>query len=541
MMLAVPRMLFCLYTYLVVSIFTGLSVLSGSLPCSAQTVPGTSGARTEKVRRFNEALQQVANKDGLVIVAEGIPLIESITESHYARITEGASEIDALSALAAAFDYDCIRRRPRLYVLVKRYSDPRDLPGVLPEELRAALKDILRLLEPYDPMIGTPGNLARDVFAALTPEEIAAMKRGELTVASLRAEQQAVFRKAVNYFSVGFTAMSFRSGEEWLGQALTGSLCYGIDQGKEMFGYRFPDPTPQSDQKQFRGLGPKVGEPEITTVPKVEAITWAARFNNAETVGVLCERLSLEGGVTFEAKPELKDKPITVIQGTGSTRAPDAILAAVADAYGLHLERTATHGTLRRPRPLIVKDQSELGGAVRALIPAPIRHALRIREVDPKTKPFSTGLSNNRKFETDTPRYTEYEIDENIRLLGREALRFLTITFNEGMHHRAEKGISRQEIPLLELDRFSHAALTAIFSFEPFASAGPFLTSPEIPRFVTEFDSLIISGDQFQEGGKPMISFHLMLRNPLTGRLFRYAGVPAAPAIDPAVTAKGKP
>jgi|GEM_PF-6357577 hypothetical protein len=509
-----------------ITFLIGLSVLGLATPCFAQSQQGTNIIPSEKTLVFRDVLQQIADKYRIAVIAEGTPLFNTIPESVLAKITPKGSEAEVLFAIATAYDYDCVRRRPGLYILLKRYSDPRDLPGVMPEELYATLKDIQNLLKPFAPIVPTSGELVREVYSALTAKQIEQMTKRELKVADLLPQQQAMFRKTVNYLSIGLSTDSFNSGTYQLEQALTASLCYGTEHGKDVFGYRFFSPTPQSKQQQFTSFGPRQGEPPITTTPEVDSADWAKRFNQTETLGQLCKRLSVPGGVRFTVKPELFDKPITVLVGQDTHFAPDSIVATVATVYGIDFYRlSSSEVVLRRHIPQTVKEVSQIPAALRAMIPAPFLRAFRIREIDPKTRPFTPWSAN--------PRYSEYEIGENVILLGREARRLLAHAFNAEMYRRAEKGDAVEEIPVSQLDQFCRAALSAIFCFEPFAGTEHLVTSPpDAPPYVTQFDNLIVRGEQFEEKGIAQISFQLLLRDPQTGKLSRYATF-WGPAVDP--------
>ena len=83
---------------------------------------------------FSDALDALTAQGHVAIVAEGAPLVPRLPKKDTQDLTAPLPLPKVVTKLAAFFDYDA-QEQDNVYILTKRYTDPKEMPCVTLEEL----------------------------------------------------------------------------------------------------------------------------------------------------------------------------------------------------------------------------------------------------------------------------------------------------------------------------------------------------------------------------------------------------------------------
>ena len=356
---------------------------------------------------FTDALEAIAAQGHVAIVAEGVPLHRTLTYGDLPSLTDKARPLsEVLGTLAAAYDYE-LRRSGPVCVLVKRYSDPADLPSVTMGEWAECLQQIVRLTDPFNPHVDlgyhpgiSPRNpIVGDLAASLTQAQLSALDGGGLRLSGLTSAQIVLVRrfalylyvqkwadkvsKALSYLKIGERSVVFHYADvederhvfgcdlgfgghghpPWFAQLSGASSGYGLVSGAILFEMP-PGVEDPSDP------GDAVGR---ATVPPGSTLVRVVAGLNARGSGT----------VRVLADPVLETKAITVVGATNAS--VRELTFAVADAYGLSVRaigagaQTVLRLGLPVPTPVPARADG-LPAALEGVIPPPLLHAIHARE-----------------------------------------------------------------------------------------------------------------------------------------------------------------
>lgn len=359
---------------------------------------------------FLDALGVLAAQAGVAFVAEGEPLSPVLSGMKAQDLPSGTATLSATVAkLAAAYDYRA-ERRGNVFVLKKRYTDPKDLPGVTLEECRLSMRDALHLLAPFSPGFTSPAP-SQDprikwLIASLTAEQLRAMAdrpRG-LPVAVLDARQQAQIWRFALHIYVQYPERDAKAALAQLDCVLDPKTTFGWgDQdGQRVFGYEGPLATargprvsfcPLLDQGTSAVAGPDgtlrlslTNPPDAGATDSPVPLPAARRAALGTTLGAAVALLNARpGGAAKLAVDEaLSAKPVTVVGAEAAP--PAAVLRALADVYGLLVKEEKEEGgdvlRVTRYRRRAVTDVAGLPDALRRVFPEPLVRALRVDDLD---------------------------------------------------------------------------------------------------------------------------------------------------------------
>ncbi len=213
--------------------------VQGATPATA--APGGAVSLTPaQAGKFQDALKALAAKAGVTFVAEGVPLRPTLRANDAPDLSAAAPLDTAVDRLAAAYDYDATRRGS-LFVLKKRYTDPRDLPGVTLAECQLAMQDVVRVLSPHMPRppIRTNTEFVLNLAKSLTPEQFRAMQEGTLRVAALSPAQRAEARRMALTIYVETPLRDAKGALARLKQAPAAALRKKSEDGRSLLGYDY--------------------------------------------------------------------------------------------------------------------------------------------------------------------------------------------------------------------------------------------------------------------------------------------------------------
>lgn len=352
----------------------------------------------QEVSVFQDALRAVSMRAHITIVAEDSPLRPRVF-GKAPVIPPNTSAVEALGKIADAYDYG-ISRVGLVFVLKKRYTDPRDLPAVTLDECTQSLRDVAQALDAMnpDPMVDSSRfshQRMQELVASLSTEQIQAMQAktadAGLPLASLNSFQQNAFRQFVGNLYLGASDDSIHSALGYLRQSPQITLrvqkihrnlhrSARTTAGTEtqtwtqetVLGYDAVDVLPQPNFHPFTDLPPAPDDP---TPPLTEARP--APGSGAEGYTTLEKAVSFLGTGSKKSAVDaaLRSKPVSVY-GMGWVK-PDALLSALADVYGLRVgEDDKGRKTLSRPLFILPLTLADLPNAVCRAMPQPLLRTL---------------------------------------------------------------------------------------------------------------------------------------------------------------------
>ena len=143
-------------------------------------------------------------------MAEGIPLHPVLAEKDVLSLAgQDRPLTELMRVLAAAYDYN-LRRSGTVFLLVKRYSDPADLPSVTMGEWTRCLRQLARLTDAFNPHIdfgyhlgdSLRNHIVGDLAASFTAAQLAGLRGDGLRLRVLNPAQVALVRRFALYLYV---------------------------------------------------------------------------------------------------------------------------------------------------------------------------------------------------------------------------------------------------------------------------------------------------------------------------------------------------
>lgn len=367
-------------------------------PPSAQVSSAiTLGA--DDTKSFAASLNTIARQAKIAIVAEGVPLRVTLPPKEAARLAKTLPLEDALDVVAAAYDYEVLRKPARaggdigarpastVAILMKQYTEPDDLPDLPFDECIAILSDVEQILRVSGPRakISVPSQAVLPIADALTPEMRERLKEG-LPVSELPADLQQKARDLALHLFMGDLLKKATFGAEHLRAAQTTTVRYKpvprggkplvLDNPKVADGTSFLVVDTDASVSIFTGDdGTNVYQPKPADLSPPDRERRAA-IPEAITLKELIAYLQPRSAETLSLDPVLAEKTVTA---TGGKFAPPMdVLEGVAQMYGLRVLRPE-EGKRKLTRRGIKFPQRMAGmyQAVRDMLPNPLRRAAR--------------------------------------------------------------------------------------------------------------------------------------------------------------------
>jgi hypothetical protein len=429
--------------------------------------PSPSVHLTEaSLSRFEDAFAALTAQGKAAFVAEGTPLRTELDADALSRLRDdlkpftdaktGAIPLeDAIRTVALAYDYEAVPSGPTLYLLLKRYSDPEDIPYITSGEATACLRNILRATEPFSPkdereLLADSAltHLLRSFMPAEGSHFTVKKRVSELTSQQRTWAWEWLRQKYLSYPQGFIERVYYRLKgiederaaflwREYIGVRVfiyegpftlprtTTNLIRSVALSHGFFtgaggAVQFPPRGPDATYLNDKIVG-GVKDPTAPLPPPV--LPLIAPLSSAATLRQVAERLSAKDKA-FQAvvDEELGPKPVCLI---GADALPARqIWEAVAAVYGLRVVQPQAgifRMTLQNPR--VLKDLDEIPGEIRRLLPTPL-----IRVADGGAGTMTAKLQEIIKTHSDPElarRFANATPDAIQREARREAMRVL--------------------------------------------------------------------------------------------------------------------
>ncbi len=339
------------------------------VPSAAQQKPLVHLSLAQS-RSFSDALDALAAQGHVAVVAEGAPLIPRLPKKDTQDLTAPLPLSQAVAKIAASFDYD-VQKQDNVFVLTKRYTDPKEMPCVTLEECDQAFKDILTLLDPFNPNFDEASadhsqrSTVITFFHSLSPRQLQEAQTKTLRYGELGPEQQKMVESFFLYGFVQILTYKLRETVDILDYAPR-SVLTGKDQGHNALFIEARVPSDKS-LRYFRPLEGGVTSPDQSPpmiLPK-QAETGSPPV--PMTLEAVVALLPHTGPPAVVDTP-LKDKPVSVA-GLNNVSAMD-VLRALKVLYNLRIGASDAGGN-KLMRQIVPPTDSlrDLGPNVWSLLP----------------------------------------------------------------------------------------------------------------------------------------------------------------------------
>lgn len=429
---------------------------------------------------FSEALDALAAQGHVAIVAEGAPLVPRLPKKDTQDLTAPVPLSQAVTKIAASFDYDVQEKGQEqgdVFVLTKRYTDPKEMPCVTLEECDQAFKDMLTLLEPLNPNFDEASDDHSKAmafvtfFQSLLPEQLQKVRTKTLYYGELNSDQQKMIESFILYGFVQSPTYALRDALDLLDHA-PGSVLTGTDQGQNALFIEVPMPADKSRHYYhlLRGGGGRVFAPKAAQPTLILPILPKQGEENAPAAPAPMTLAALVALLPHAGPPAvvdacLKDKPVSAA-GLGNVPAMD-VLRGLKALYNLRIGASDAGGNKLMRQIVPAASLRDLGPGVWSLLPVSIVRAIHSEEVSPTqapptdmSKPKSTAEAFQRGQEAMRRFQRQIQARRQLPMLWGEAVHQVLV----GVQPQLRSGGLSVRIPVKSLDGATRSALAVALS-----------------------------------------------------------------------------
>ena len=389
-----------------------------SIPVAAQQKPMAYLSLAQSAS-FPDALDALAAQGHVAIVAEGAPLVPRLSKKDIQDLTAPVPLAQAVTKIAASFDYE-VQEQDDVFVLTKRYTDPKEMPCVTLEECDQAFKDILTLLDQFSPNFDEASDdhsqrsTVITFFRSLSPKQLQEVQTKTLRYGELGPEQQKMVESLFLFGFVQFPTYKLRETLSILDYA-PGSVLTGKDKGQNALFIEARVPANKS-LRYYQPLEGGISPPDQSSpliLPK-QTETGSPAVPAPMTLESVVGLLPHTGPPAVVDAP-LKDKPVSVA-GLSNVSAMD-VLRALKVLYNLRIGASDAGGNkLMRQVPPPTGSLRDLGPNVWSLLPVSLTRAMHSENAPPgQATPADVSKPENpaeafRRFQAEANRRFQQQI-----------------------------------------------------------------------------------------------------------------------------------
>jgi|GEM_PF-2686957 len=509
-------------------------------------IPSAQKVAVPLVDVFAVDLEVLSLRLGVTFIAEGQPFPPN-NKLPAPSLSNNLSSEAAVREVADYFDYSAVRQG-NIYLLMKRYTNPEDMPEVTPEECMNGLKAISKILILFNPKIPTgtfAGEPMANIVHLLSTEQLERLSKSGLSVSELTPSQhEEVWRLALDFYLQSeadhveetYSILENRNPADpvfhW--QTIMNVHAFGYDTRSAKLNKILFIPVSDSNRiivnpdggtGKFSSVHTHNGvvvpdldpaDPNGVPEPTKRFLDDKGRHSNAISISQAMSGLNgrTANHVVYKVDAEYAAKRVILV---GVDKLPgDVLMRALAAVYGLRIARNED-GNLVLTHPLVIKAKQlpDLGRALQSAIPAPIYRAIRTqalaahKEIKGMKRPV---LAN----EYQAPGFA----------IHRSAIQmFLYVAEAEVKAHTGEK---------LALSHLGERANTMFMIAETVDSFSQvcWLTDRPLPPYVADIDHVTLTGGIYRNAeDAELFSLHFSYINPKTGIM--YSGIGFTNAIVP--------
>jgi hypothetical protein len=527
-------------------------------------------------RDFFIASDAIATQGKFAILAEDAPLYSHLASEEVKSFSDTPLPADEMvERFATAYDYKVWmvtrggrshRPQEKVYILKKRYSNPRDLPCVTVEECRNAVRDIRRMLASQEPQppVTTQTELVQTIWHTLSPEQRQAIQQpAGIPVIALASTQREQMRRLVMYAYIwpltakADNALFYLNQFETIKAREADSLIPGFAKSAsgrtlaievtDSYRRRYLEPVwgePNNEERTFPGYTP------IIDIKKIRR----GKITLEEGITTLNQTVSAKNktnGASYAVAASLARKRVTL---SGAEYAPEnQIFEALAEVYGLRV----TQFTNTAPRQIsewstsIASTHVDVVPLMRRRLPEPLRRAMHegrqheirneIRRLNEQIHEITQGRNLDIPFDIETANVirkinTQQEIltQESSKIRGywsfmRGELSRQSLASVMDCQRKKEQNSSGTSQPVdiafTELDSITRDSLALLFLMPLLHEYTDLAEHGDVPLFVSQFDQMHLIGAVTENNGKSFIAVRLGKSQPNTGKVQPLVGI----------------
>lgn len=376
----------------VLCLISSLLGRAGASPVSNNTSSTNSTSSTQvqlssgDAANFQSALASLSAQAHVTIVSEGMPLKPHLEAKVTSSLTKPMETGVAITALATAYDYDA-QQTSGVFVLTKKYSDPRDLPCVTLAECREAAKNIVSVLDVFSPHFaesvyanGPRGEKDAIVnfFAGLSSSQLKAAEARTLQYGTLSPDQQSIVKNLFLFMFIQQPGDGVADASNSLAAADKGTITLRAERGDP--GLFLALPGTFSANLTYVTLLNKIplinqqGAPIALPTP----VPNSQENLPPVTLGAIVAKLDPISGRKPVAAPSISGKPAMAFGVKYTT--PKNVMLALAALYGLHNGVSTSGGLQLEPLPVTLPlDISQLNTALWTAVPVSYDRILHLQ------------------------------------------------------------------------------------------------------------------------------------------------------------------
>ena len=363
--------------------------------------------------RFQTALTSLSNQAKVAIVTEGEPLNPSI-QITIPDLTSGTSVSTAITSLAGAYDYNT-QMVSGVFVLTKKYSDPKDMPCVTLRECHKAAQTIARMLDTFSPHFqesvyadGPDGQKDAIVkfFHSLSPSQLEAAQSKTLLYGGLSSGQQNIVNSLLFFPLIQRPADKVMTAGGYLDNADKSAVTLLDDRGYSSLFLALPGKSASATLTYLPLLGgvspPGQRNPFLNLAPAAP-ISPKSLSSNLLTLSAVVKTLGPIDGQKPTVDPAVGNKPIMAFGLKYSN--PGDVLHALVALYGLR-DGVSDIGDPQIEPPYVPSPSrySQVSASVWAALPISFSRALHIETGTPAETSATVATDGEPSASGDLPR-----------------------------------------------------------------------------------------------------------------------------------------
>ena len=335
---------------------------------------------------FQAALASLSNQAQVTIISEGIPLKSNLETKAALSLTKPLEIGAAIAVLATAYDYD-VQRVSSVFVLTKKYSDPRDLPCVTLAECCEAANNIVSVLDVFSPHFaesvyanGPNGQMDAIVnfFAGLSPSQLKAAQSRTLQYGTLSPDQQALVKELFLFAFIQQPEDRVANASDYITAAGKDTITLQDERGDAGLFLVLPSNPPALPlYLSLLGKVPPLNPQDALLAPPVP-VSNGLKDLLPVTLGAIVAELGPIDGQKPVAAPSVSGKPAMAFGLKYA--APKDVMLALAALYGLQNGVSTSAGLQLEPLSVVSpSDIGQLNTALWTAVPAAYDRALHLQ------------------------------------------------------------------------------------------------------------------------------------------------------------------
>lgn len=313
----------------------------------------------------------------------GVVAMEPTDQVRRGAAPDASAPLDrVVESACESFDWVPVRRGNAL-ALQMRYSSETEEPSTEPEELRATIRDLQRLITPLKPISGykSIGHLQQQFGASLTPSQIKRVWSGGLALEALTLEQRERLRRILVSITYGDSLRNWKEVQACLAAWPRASIWRLGEGDYASTAVAYPDAAARGGKtsvsldasySQTGQEGWVEPSPPPASPPAGLEAPWRIAAGPTD-LAALARDLREQGGPDLDF-PSYASRRTVWVSSPGATRGE--VLSTLCSLWGWRLRKAGSRVIMERPSPGLVRTDAELRQRLQQAWPPAVRNYL---------------------------------------------------------------------------------------------------------------------------------------------------------------------